>query len=121
MDVFRYIEIKNRMTKMDSYTKACKIACCDCPLSAYNNEREVGCGYFERKYTKEAVEIVEKWAEENPLQTRQQKLLEVFPSARITENGIIDICPMTMNKRFVCQFSNCEECKKGFWLEEVED
>lgn len=121
MDVVRYMETRNRMTKADSYTQLCKIKCRDCPLSHYNNGKGVVCGYFERKYTKEAVEIVERWAKENSVKTRQQKLLEVFPGARITGNGIIDICPMAMNKRFVCQLPNCEECREGFWLEEVED
>lgn len=118
MDTVKYFRAKKRMVK---YEYDCSIPCEKCPMCKNNNGTGLGCEDLQYEQPETAVEIVEKWAEENPPQTRQQKLLEVFPSARITENGIIVICPMAMNKRFVCQLPNCGECREKFWLEEAED
>ena len=118
MDTAKYFRAKKRMVK---YGYDCTIACEKCPLFSNNNGTGLGCEDLQYEQPETAVEIVEKWVEENPPQTRQQKLLEVFPGARVIGSGIIDICPMAMNKRFVCQLPNCGECRKRFWLEEVED
>ena len=72
----------------------------------------------------EKVSIVEQWAKEHPVKTRQSEFLEHYPDARIDQNtGALDICP---NKIFGsaaginCNVQPCFECEKKFWLAEIE-
>lgn len=70
----------------------------------------------------EAVAIVEKWYEEHPIKTRQSEFLKIYPDARITKNGVIQICPnrIEKSKEFDCHV-NCHDCQKEYWLAEVGD
>lgn len=69
-----------------------------------------------------AVKFVERWDAEHPVKTRQSEFLKLFPNAQ-TDSGCLNACPMDVfgNTGIDCNKRPCFECKKAFWLAEVED
>lgn len=113
MDAIKYFETKKRLTK------GCYISCSDCPFAQHNNGMgEDCCGDFEMKYPEMAVEIVEKWAEEHPIKTRQSEFMKLFPDVIIDTYGTIAICPCSVEKSFKakCGDQLCTEFVKIFGL-----
>lgn len=116
------------------YVRMCNKICpkCDeCPLDLENNGKREFCNDLLRKYTDKANEIILKWCEEHLIKTRQEKFLEMFPNAEINKDGVIEIFPCNIEKdRYIsishsCPhehgFSGCSECRKKYWLTEVEE
>ena len=50
--------------------------------------------------------------------TRQSEFLKIFPKVGLKE-GVIDICPLILDKSANCIKVNCRVCQKDFWLAEV--
>ena len=69
-----------------------------------------------------AVKFVERWDAEHPVKTRQSEFLKLFPNAQ-TDSGCLNACPMDVfgNTGIDCNKRTCFECKKEFWMQEVED
>lgn len=69
-----------------------------------------------------AVEYVEQLDDMHPIKTRQSEFLKLFPNAQ-TDSGCLNACPMDVfgNMGINCNKRTCFECKKEFWLQEVED
>ena len=70
------------------------------------------------------VQIVEKWSAEHPRKTRQSVFLEQWPNA-IVEYEVLTICPKIVLgrenwMRKGCGGVLCSDCRREFWLEEVE-
>ena len=107
MDAVKFLKEKARMTN------ECNILCDDCPVHAY-------CNHSEGKNAERMVAIVEKWAEEHPVKTRQSEFLKMFPNVP-KPFGYADICPKDLgeNKGVTCN-GECSRCKKEYWLAEVE-
>lgn len=65
------------------------------------------------------------WCKERPNKTRQDKFLELFPTAN-AKTEFIDICPRTLNRDYACNNKygysgfDCNGCKKSYWLAEAE-
>lgn len=75
-----------------------------------------------------AVKFVERWAVAHPAKTRQSVFLEQYPTADVDENGILEVCPALLfashrGKKGGCSTPNrsCNDCRRKFWLVEVED
>lgn len=74
---------------------------------------------------KENVAIVEQWAKDHPVKTRQSEFLKMFPHANI--NSFTDtFCVAHFDKTKICKASAptdemCEKCRDDFWNEEVTD
>lgn len=75
----------------------------------------------------EVVELVEEWAKEHPVKTRQSELLKMFPKAAICDD-VISICPLFYCVNFLgtnfqgyCHNNraNCNKCCREYWLTEV--
>lgn len=74
------------------------------------------------------VKAAEQWAAEHPAQTRQSVFLEQYPEARLSKDGVLLICPRTIssayrNEEGTCNIANhgtCADCRREFWLAEVE-
>ena len=114
MDAFEYVKTKGRMCR--SY-----INCDFCPIhDICGNEGEI-----EDKELEAIVEMVEEWKKEHPTKKRQDNLLKIFPDATIsglTKASVI--CPMDVSKNVACRGKgdeNCHDCKREYWLEEVEE
>ena len=87
------------------------------------------CIYYMAQHPQEVVEIVERWGKEHPRKTRQSEFLKMFPNAQIFE-GVLKIEPCELidsklNSEECHSYdefglSGCYECRKKYWLEEVE-
>ena len=105
MKAVDYLKEKVRMCK--SYE------CPECPLSMRKNNYKIDCVNFIKSYPEEAVELVEKWAKENPVTTYLLVLLEKLPNTKLYEGGYPKFCPhIVFNTNEKCPSSNmsCKDC-----------
>lgn len=72
----------------------------------------------------EVVKLVEEWAKDNPVKTRQSEFLKLFPNAP-KSGRVLDICPQNLNIDYMppkrCENISCGACKTDYWNEEVTD
>lgn len=113
MDAVEYLKTLDRMRHCE---------CLKCEFRKVRSGIET-CPVWQRTHPEEAVAIVEKWAKEHPIKTRQSEFLEHYPDARILAHGCLNVCPMNVfsDTDINCNAQPCIECKKEFWLSEVED
>ena len=74
------------------------------------------------------VQIVEQWAKEHPVKTRQSEFLKLFPEASVLGDGYLNICPSQLSSE--CRDKetggcydpgmDCGKCKRDYWLKEIE-
>lgn len=83
---------------------------------------------YKKNDYEEMVKAAEQWAAEHHAKTRQSVFLEQYPEAELTQDGVIQICPIAISAAYKdekgrCKItdSTCSECRKEFWLAEVED
>ena len=109
MDAVEYVKTQYRLCRS-------KDSCSECPLQ---DKEKCGCIMDKIEYVEKAVQIVEQWAKDNPVKTRQSEFLKIFPKAWLQE-GVIDICPDRVSGENICEYDErCGECKKDFWMAEV--
>lgn len=73
----------------------------------------------------EEVARIEQWAKEHPIKTRQSVFLEQWPNAEFDCQGVIVIDPCDVDKTMHgkdedCYNCNCDDCRREFWMQEVE-
>lgn len=124
MDAVEYIKEAKRICKSRS---VCKSVSGKCPLLDENGHCTATadiCATDIIEKAEKAVQIVEQWAKDNPIKTRQSEFLRMFPNAQ-RGNGVVDICPMNFDRNFECSYKNdyytCVDCKRTYWLTEVTD
>ena len=74
------------------------------------------------------VQIVEQWAKEHPVKTRQSEFLKMWPDAEIGDDGLPSVAPCQLYKDMeekdengvCCKNCGCGICRRDFWLKEVE-
>ena len=118
MNFVDYMKHKARMVKMDDRGE-CTITCESCPLSGLNNEKEMYCLNFEHLYPELAVEIVDKWAKENPVETYLSDFLKHYPDAKLNEDGSPRCCLCDLDRNLdeeCASYTSCLEC----WSRPVE-
>ncbi len=81
-------------------------------------------------HPEEIVAAVEKWAAEHPVKTRQSEFLKNYPYTSFPiGQDFLPLCPRSIDYRHTCPRSKtietqtectCDECKEGYWLEEVD-
>lgn len=119
MDAVEFFEERDRMCK--SFGGDC--TGCDIYKVTMSN---LSCNAFIFTRPREMVAIVERWAKEHPRKTRQSEFLKMFPRAGRGEDGLIVFCPEDFDSKFECPLKRgsghdlCGECRKNYWLEEVE-
>lgn len=108
MDVVEYVKQRERMCNY-------YVNCNDCPAGYYE-----GCSSFNG--ISKLVPIVEQWAKEHPVKTRQSELLKMFPEASMLDDRCLNICP----NQFVSEYRDnetggcynlnrdCDKCKRDF-------
>lgn len=122
MDAVEFLNEKRRMC--NSYGPGCD----GCPFDGVVTGI-CSCWCFESP--KDAIAIVEQWANEHPRKTRQSEFLKQWPEARIDKStGILTICPAELTKecrddREACgaysvETCVCEPCRREFWMQKVE-
>lgn len=113
MDAVKYLREFARMCAEYSICKGCQIG-------------HGTCRTMEAQEPEKIVAIVEAWAKEHPVETRQSRFLKEFPRTIVDTDGTIDICPRFMDKTLECKAfgdaeMECIECKREFWGTEVDD
>ena len=114
MDAVEYVKQRERMC--DYYSD-----CDKCPA-----KEVIGCANITK--ISQMVPIVEKWAKEHSVKTRQSEFLEQWPDAEISDDGLPSIAPCQLNVLFIhgesqkdCEDRGvCNKCRRDFWLKEVE-
>ena len=114
MDAVEYVKTRYRLC-------GSKDSCSECPLQ----DKENCCCITDTiEYVEKAVQIVEEWAKDNPVKTRQSEFLKLFPNAQKLD-GIINICPILIDEGYKstseCLGTRCNVCRQLFWNEEVTD
>lgn len=111
MDAVKYVKALRRLCSS-------RDDCFGCPL-----ENKEDCCCITDTSTEKAVQIVEEWAKEHPVKTRQSELLKLFPNTKI-DRVVIIFCPRNFlpegEKNEYCKGNkSCRECRKDYWLTEV--
>lgn len=93
-------------------------------------ERNRMCGTMSEVWGVDAAQIVkntEEWAAAHPRKTRQSEFLKQWPEAELDTSGAVAICPTILssdyrsaNKRCKHTGTACSDCRKEYWMQEVE-
>ena len=111
------------------YARMCKTVgdCAGCPMSLSNNGTNEFCSTLLQYHTDKANEIILKWCKEHPVETKQSKVQKIIPKLVLDVSGkYADICPNDIDEDFKCKrlcdnYTECEDCKKAYWLAEVDE
>lgn len=115
MDAVKYLKEYDRMCK--SYGSTCK----NCKIDKLRNGCE-GCSSIVHAHPEKVVAIVEKWSDEHPVKTRQSEFFKMFPDLKFAD-GVIDICPCLIDTKIkdnCSRLSPCSNCRREYWLAEVD-
>lgn len=114
MDAVKLLKEAQRMCMETEY-------CEGCPIHKYC---AIDTNVFEIKEPEKVVKIIEKWAAEHPKKTRQSEFLKTFPRVRTDDDGVIYMDPCDVDTSYEnenrCDNIPCRDCKKEYWLTEVE-
>ena len=121
MDAVEYIKTIRRLCESQNGYSGCS----GCPLL---NEDDYCSIADARERAEDVVQIVEKWAKDNPIKTRQSEFLKKFPNADMQRISTLFPCVMDQTIRPTrCvkyeSFSSpkkCVECRNDYWYEEVD-
>ena len=113
MDAVEYVKQRKRMCD-------CYVNCGDCPADDYH-----GCASLNE--IPKMVPIVEQWAKEHPVKTRQSEFLKQWPDAEIGDDGLLRIAPCQLNVELIHGKAQkdcgdrgvCDKCRRDFWLKEI--
>nr|DAJ94651.1 MAG TPA: hypothetical protein [Caudoviricetes sp.] len=91
-------------------------------------ERNRMCGTMSEVWGVDAAQIVkntEEWSAAHPRKTRQSVFLEQYPEAEIDKCGCLMLCPKRIsadcrNRYGNCTNRVCSDCRREFWMQEVE-
>jgi hypothetical protein len=116
MDAVEFLKQFNRMCK--AYNDD---GCKECPAYKYR------CGEEFDGQEEDGVSIIEQWAKEHPVKTRQSEFLKMFPEASMLNDEYLNICPAQISSE--CRDKetggcydpemDCCKCKRDFWLKEI--
>lgn len=113
----------NGVELLKTYKRMCNFYdynCGDCELNAPCLHHEACSGFLKRR-PEDGVAIIEKWAKEHPVRTRQSEFLKVFPNVEL-HDGVVQICPKSLGLIKQClDVDICPECHEKYWLAEVEE
>ena len=114
MDAVEYVKQRKRMCD-------CYANCGDCPAVQYEE-----CSSLNG--IPKLIPIIEQWAKEHPVKTRQSEFLKMWPDAEIGDDGLPSIAPCQLNVELLqCESQEdyekrgvCGKCRDDFWLKEIE-
>lgn len=111
MDAVEFLDKVDRLSKRGSTEEKMR----------YNDYRTAGDNAW-------AVKFVEQWAAKHPAKTRQSVFLEQYPEARLMQDGVLSICPIAISSAYRGEDDSCanpsekcDDCRRKFWLAEVEE
>ena len=111
MDAVEFLDKVDRLSKRGSTEEKMR----------YNDYRTSGDNTL-------AVKFVERWDAAHPIKTRQSVFLEQYPEAQIDNNNVLGVCPAVISPSHRkhgggCLYihKKCADCRREFWLAEVEE
>lgn len=117
MDALKFIEASRRMCKSFGNT-------CNGCLANVDDDR---CKFsiFGGDEAAEQIKLLEEWSAAHPRKTRQSVFLEQWPETEIDEQGYLQLCPRRIsadwrNRVRLCTKRLCSDCRREFWMQEVE-
>ena len=113
MDAVEYVKQRNRMCNY-------YVNCSECPVGQYKVCASI-------VGIPKLIPIIEQWAKEHPVKTRQSEFLKIFPEASMLNDEYLNICPAQISNECRdketggCYDLNmdCGKCKRDFWLKEI--
>ena len=119
MDALEFFKARKRMCEA---TKCASCKLCHmqggCSIAPENEEIDAGKG---------AIAIVDQWAAEHPVKTRQSEFLKMFPNVPLNDKGQPSFCPKLLDTayqpvgRCCLDVDICQRCMDNFWGQEVEE
>lgn len=117
MDAVEFLKARKRMCETNDCNEG------GCPLFQYNCNND---GTDEENV--QTVAIVEQWAKEHPVKTRQSEFLKQWPDAKVGDDGYPSVGPCQLYKDMeekdengvCCKNCGCGICRRDFWLKEIE-
>ena len=101
----------NFFKEKERLTKDCNIECEECPFYRKNNGMDVGCGMLIKLHTERAVEILQKWSDENPVKTRLDDFKEKYPNYfRESKDDTPNVCCRYLGYIDKCPLTKCSKC-----------
>ena len=107
MDAVEFLDKVDRLSKRGSTEEKMR----------YNDYRTAGDNVG-------AVKFVERWAVAHPVKTRQSEFLKLFPGVDVDEtDGCLTLNPCIIYEKMrkECNGVKCSDCRRKFWLAEVEE
>ena len=117
MDAVKFVKTLGRM---------CNVECIRCEFWKKRSSGE-SCASWQKNHPEEAVAIVEKWAKEHPIKTRQSEFLKMFPNVILNDKGQPSLCAKLLDTTYHrvggcgLDVDTCQRCMDNFWGQEVED
>lgn len=116
MDAVKFIKEHKRLCER-------YVTCSGCP--AYDNNGRCKLSVKQGDEAAKQVELLEEWATAHPRKTRQDCFLEQWLNAELDCQGVIAIDPCDIDKTMRrkdngCYNGDCEDCRREFWMQEVE-
>lgn len=75
----------------------------------------------------DVVKEVEEWSAAHPRKMRQSVFLEQYPEALVLDGGTLSACPVLFSSEYrnayggcASPYGSCAECRREFWMQEVE-
>lgn len=75
----------------------------------------------------DVVKEVDEWSAAHPRKTRQSVFLEQYPEALVLDGGTLSACPVLFSSEYrnayggcASPYGSCAECRREFWMQEVE-
>ena len=123
MDAIEYMKEAKRLCESRG---VCESVSGKCPLLDENRHCTADiCTADIIEKAEKVVQIVEEWAKDNPIKTRQSEFLRMFPNAETDKSGILIFCPRKFDPENInsvhCHRYECLECRNNYWLTEVTD
>ena len=110
MDALEFLKERRRMCNSYRGCEGCPLEDGKCVVSDVAPDEDY----------KRIIAAVEQWSKEHPRKTRQSVFLEQWPNCQMGDDGVIRICPRNVDKNYACVFSEGSECRRKFWMQEVE-
>lgn len=116
MDCVTFLKERNRMCKTN-------VSCYGCP--AHDIGSSNSCKFAMENWTspEHQIQIVKEWSAAHPRKTRQSVFLGHWPDVCLDGDRVISVSPCMLSKEYRdmnCDLRDCAECRKEFWLQEVE-
>lgn len=123
MEALEFVKYARKMCSQYGVENQKHQFCQGCPALFGEDEICILNYQFDSCDPNKAVEAVEKYVKENPIKTRSNEFLKHYPNA-VNCEGVPVICPKMIDEKYNpcsgCSKIDCYDCRKEYWMQEVE-